>query len=223
MGKELLGKKVKAAYTGKEMPILPASFCDVQKGTGIVTSVPSDAPDDYIGLRDLQTVDVLITKYKLDKNVIMALKPIPMIVAADLGENAAVKVVEDMKIKAGTVQSMGDLAQYILDKRIPLEICLTSNVHTGAVKKLEDHPFGILYRYKFRVMLNTDDRLMSKITLSDEFKHAADTFHLKIDDLEKLTINAMKSAFMPYKKRIALIYDVIKPGFARARAKLARS
>lgn len=135
----------------------------------------------------------------------------------------ATRIVEDMKIRAGTVQSMGTLAQYILDKRIPLEICLTSNVHTGAVKKLEDHPFGILYRYKFRVMLNTDDRLMSKITLSDEFMHAADAFHLKIDDFEKLTINAMKSAFLPYKKRIALIYNVIKPGFAKARAKLARS
>jgi adenosine deaminase len=68
-------------------------------------------------------------------------------------------------------------------------------------------------------MLNTDDRLMSKITLSDEFKTAAEAFQLKIDDLEKLTINAMKSAFMPYKKRIGFIYDVIKPGFAKARAK----
>ena len=133
----------------------------------------------------------------------------------------ATRLIEDMKIKDGTVQSMGTLAQYVLDKRIPLEICLTSNVHTGAVKALEDHPFGILYRYKFRVMLNTDDRLMSKITLSDEFKAAADTFHLKLDDLEKLTINAMKSAFLPYKKRIALIYDIIKPGFAKAGAKLA--
>src|SRR3990172_3678185 len=135
----------------------------------------------------------------------------------------ATRLIEDMKIKDGTVQNMGTLAQYVLDKRIPLEICLTSNIHTGAVKNLQDHPFGILYKYKFRVMLNTDDRLMSKITLSDEFKAAAEAFHLKIDDLEKLTINAMKSAFMPYKKRIGIIYDVIKPGYAKARAKLAHS
>ena len=135
----------------------------------------------------------------------------------------ATRLIEDMKIKDGAVQSMGTLAQYVLDKRIPLEICLTSNIHTGAVKNLQDHPFGILYKYKFRVMLNTDDRLMSKITLSDEFKAAAEAFHLKIDDLEKLTINAMKSAFMPYKKRIGIIYDVIKPGYAKARAKPAHS
>jgi adenosine deaminase len=129
----------------------------------------------------------------------------------------ATRLIEDMKVKDGVVQSMGTLAQYVLDKRIPLEICLTSNVHTGAVKNLEEHPFGIFHRYKFRVTLNTDDRLMSKITLSDEYKTAADTFKLSLEDLEKLTINAMKSAFIPYKKRIGLIYDVIKPGYAKAR------
>ncbi|MBI4417244.1 MAG: adenosine deaminase, partial [Ignavibacteriales bacterium] len=98
-------------------------------------------------------------------------------------------------------------------------ICLTSNVHTGAVRNLKEHPFGILFRYKFRVMLNTDDRLMSMITLSDEYKTAAEVFGLTLDDLEKLTINAMKSAFMPYKRRIDFIYNMIKPGFARARKK----
>ncbi|GJQ21707.1 MAG: adenosine deaminase 1 [Bacteroidia bacterium] len=129
----------------------------------------------------------------------------------------ATRLIEDMKVKNGTVQSMGTLAQYILDKRIPLEICLTSNVHTGAVRDLKEHPFGIFFRYKFRVMLNTDDRLMSMITLSDEYKTAAEVFGLTLNDLEKLTINAMKSAFMPYKKRIDFIYNVIKPGFAKAR------
>jgi adenosine deaminase len=129
----------------------------------------------------------------------------------------ATRLIEDMKVKDGSVQSMGTLAQYVLDKRIPLEICLTSNVHTGAVPDLKEHPFGIFYRYKFRVTLNTDDRLMSRITLTDEYKTAAETFGLTLIDLEKLTINAMKSAFIPYKKRIGLIYDVIKPGYARAR------
>jgi adenosine deaminase len=131
----------------------------------------------------------------------------------------ATRLIEDMKLKNGSVQNMGTLAQYVLDKRIPLEICLTSNVHTGAVRDLKEHPFGILFRYKFRVMLNTDDRLMSMITLSDEYKTAAEVFGLTLDDLEKLTINAMKSAFMPYKRRIDFIYNMIKPGFARARKK----
>ncbi|RPI80133.1 MAG: adenosine deaminase [Desulfobacteraceae bacterium] len=133
----------------------------------------------------------------------------------------ATRLIEDMKIKNGEVRSMGTLAQYILDKRIPLEICLTSNVHTGAVRKIEEHPFSIFYRYKFRVLLNTDNRLMSRLTLSDEYATAVEVFGLTLDDLEKLTLNAMKSAFFPYKKRLALIYDVIKPGYAAAKRKAA--
>jgi adenosine deaminase len=129
----------------------------------------------------------------------------------------ATRLIEDMRVKEGEVLNMGTLAQYVLDKRIPLEICLTSNVHTGAVRTMEEHPFGILYRYKFRCTLNTDDRLMSNITLTDEYRTAAEMFHLNFEDLEKLTINAMKSAFMPYKQRIALIYNVLKPGFAKAK------
>jgi adenosine deaminase len=134
----------------------------------------------------------------------------------------ATRLIEDMRVKDGEVLSMGRLAQYVLDKRIPLEICLTSNVHTGAVQSMKEHPFGIYYRYKFRVTLNTDDRLMSNITLTDEYHTAAEMFGLTLDDLEKLTINAMKSAFMPYKRRIACIYEKIKPGFATARAQLAK-
>jgi adenosine deaminase len=137
----------------------------------------------------------------------------------------ATRLIEDMKIsdtKPRQVLSMGYLAQYILDKRIPLEVCLTSNVDTGAVKSIEEHPFGIYYRYKFRVTLNTDDRLMSNTTLTKEFKLAHDVFDLTFDDIEKLTINAMKSAFIPYKRRIDLIYNVIKPGFQRARKELGK-
>jgi adenosine deaminase len=129
----------------------------------------------------------------------------------------ATRLIEDMRIKKGEVLNMGTLAQYVLDKRIPLEICLTSNMHTGAVQSMEEHPFGILYRYKFRCTLNTDDRLMSNITLTDEYCTAAEMFNLKIEDLEKLTINAMKSAFMPYKERIAIIYNILKPGFVGSR------
>jgi adenosine deaminase len=134
----------------------------------------------------------------------------------------ATRLIEDMRVKEGEVLNMGTLAQYVLDKRIPLEICLTSNVHTGAVQRMEEHPFGILYRYKFRCTLNTDDRLMSNITLTDEYCTAAEIFDLKFEDLEKLTINAMKSAFMPYKERILLIYDVLKPRFAKAKEKLRK-
>jgi adenosine deaminase len=117
---------------------------------------------------------------------------------------------------------MGYLARYVLDKRIPLEICLSSNVHTGAVDSIERHPFGIYHRYSFRVTLNTDDRLMSDTTMTKELQLAQQAFKLDLDDLEKLTINAMKSAFIPYKRRLQLIYDVIKPGYTRARTALKR-
>jgi adenosine deaminase len=135
----------------------------------------------------------------------------------------ATRLIEDIKVSDDDptqVTNMGYLAQYVLDKRIPLEICLTSNVDTGAVKRIEDHPFGIYHRYKFRVTLNTDDRLMSNTTMTKEFKLAHDVFKLSVEDLEKLTINAMKSAFVPYKKRIDLIYNRIKPGYEKARKSL---
>lgn len=117
---------------------------------------------------------------------------------------------------------MGYLAQYVLDKRLPLEICLTSNVHTGAVTSLDTHPFRIYFKYKFRTTLNTDNRLMSGTSMTKEFKIAHDTFGLSFDDLEKLTINAMKSAFVPYKQRIDLIYNVIKPGYTKAKRQMKK-
>src|SRR3954470_1013520 len=79
------------------------------------------------------------------------------------------------------IVKMGYLAQYVLDKRIPLEICLSSNVHTGAVESVETHPFGVYHRYRFRVTLNTDDRLMSDTTMTKEFQVAQEIFGLGID------------------------------------------
>ena len=135
----------------------------------------------------------------------------------------ATRLIEDIALDtqdSTTIAKMGDLAQYVLDKRIPLEICLSSNVHTGAAESLARHPFGIYYRYKFRVTLNTDDRLMSDTTMTKEFSVAQEIFGLGIDDFEKITINSMKSAFIPYDRRLELIYNVIKPGYSQVRAAL---
>jgi adenosine deaminase len=96
-------------------------------------------------------------------------------------------------------------------------------VHTGAARSLEEHPFRVLFREKFRVTLNTDNRLMSNTTMSKEFAAAADAYGLSIDDFEKITINAMKSAFLPYDRRINFIYSTIKPGYARIRSSLTRA
>jgi adenosine deaminase len=131
------------------------------------------------------------------------------------------RLIDDMAVADGRVVKLGDLAQYVLDKRIPLEICLISNVHTGAARSLAEHPFGIFFKEKFRVTLNTDNRLMSDTNMSKEFEAARDTFGLTLDDFEKITINAMKSAFLPYDKRIDFIYSVIKPGYAKVRNSLA--
>lgn len=133
----------------------------------------------------------------------------------------ATRLTEDMTYdKEGQIAGLGELAQFILDKRLPLEICLLSNVHTGAVDKLENHPFIDLYKQKFRVFLNTDDRLMSDTTLTKEYLTATEYFDISFEDIEKLNINAMKSAFIPYKERLDYIYKIIKPGFAKMREKL---
>jgi len=133
------------------------------------------------------------------------------------------RLIDDIAIVDGKAVKLGDLAQYVLDKRIPLEICLLSNVHTGAAPSVAEHPFKIFYREKFRVTLNTDNRLMSNTSMTREFAAAAEAFGLSLDDFEKLTINAMKSAFLPYDRRIDFIYSIIKPGYAKARAALPAS
>ena len=129
----------------------------------------------------------------------------------------ATRLTDDMTVVDGKIVKLGTLAQYILDRRIPLEMCLSSNLHTGSVKSLAEHPFKMYFERGFRVTLNTDDRLMSDTSMTKEFQTAADAFGLGLEDFEKITLNAIKSAFIPFDERIRLIYGVIKPGFAKAR------
>ena len=129
----------------------------------------------------------------------------------------ATRLVEDMAVQGTRIERMGTLSEYIRDKRIPMEICLSSNIQTGAAESLDTHPFNIFYRNNFRVMLCTDNRLMSNTSLSKEMSLAVKHYGLGMRDLEKLSINAMKSAFIGYDQRISLIYDVLKPGFAKIR------
>lgn len=133
----------------------------------------------------------------------------------------ATRLIEDIVFdKDHNIVSLGDLAQFVLDKRVPLEICLLSNVHTGAVDKLENHPFIHLYKAKYRVFLNTDDRLMSDTTLTKEYVTASEMFDINLDDIERLNLNAMKSAFIPYDERLHYIYNIIKPGYQQMKEKL---
>jgi adenosine deaminase len=128
------------------------------------------------------------------------------------------RLIEDMVVYEGKVISLGPLAQYVLDHRIPIEVCLSSNVHTGATPALAQHPFPRYLEKGFRVTLNTDNRLMSRTSMTDEYLLAADTFGTTLDQLEKITINGMKSAFAPYDERIRVIFERIKPGYARLRS-----
>jgi adenosine deaminase len=130
------------------------------------------------------------------------------------------RLVEDMVIHEDKVLSMGPLAQYVLDHRVPIEICLSSNVHTGAAPSLREHPFPHYFKKGFRVTLNTDNRLMSRTTMTEEYMLAAQHYGLGPDALEKLTINGMKSAFAHYDERCAIIFNTIKPGYAKLRAEL---
>ncbi|HEX9437062.1 MAG TPA: adenosine deaminase [Candidatus Limnocylindria bacterium] len=132
-----------------------------------------------------------------------------------------VRLIEDMAIADGRVVKLGPLAAFIRDKRIPLELCPSSNVDTGAVPSLEEHPIRQFMEQRFRVTVNTDNRLMSDVTLSEEFRRLSRAFALSLDDIEKLTLNAMKSAFVGYDERLAVIYGRIKPGFAKLRGEPA--
>ncbi|MGB3695878.1 MAG: adenosine deaminase [Gordonia sp. (in: high G+C Gram-positive bacteria)] len=133
-----------------------------------------------------------------------------------------VRVIDDIVLPAGAGPAdasfdgaaLGEIAAYVRDKRIPLELCPSSNVQTGAVGSLAEHPFNILAQLRFRVTVNTDNRLMSNTSMSREFIVLHEQFGYGWADFERFTVNAMKSAFLHFDERLRLIDEVIKPGFA---------
>lgn len=129
----------------------------------------------------------------------------------------ATRLRDDIHINDDGSLKLGTLAQYVLDRRLPLEMCLYSNLHTGACKDLAEHPFGLFFKNGFRVCLNTDDRLMSDTTMTKETILATELFDLDLADLERLSLNSIKSAFAPFDKRIDLVFNTIRPGFATLR------
>jgi adenosine deaminase len=125
-----------------------------------------------------------------------------------------VRIVDDIEVHDDTDATLGRLASILRDKRIPLEMCPSSNVQTGAVPSIAEHPFALLARLRFRVTVNTDNRLMSDTTMSQEMLRLVEAFGYGWSDLERFTINAMKSSFIPFRERLALIDEVIKPRYA---------
>jgi adenosine deaminase len=133
-----------------------------------------------------------------------------------------VRIVDDITVRDDGTVHLGRLAAFVRDRRVPLEMCPTSNVHTGAAATIADHPIDLLRRLRFRVTLNTDNRLMSGVSMSSEFAALDAAFGIGLGEMEWLTINAMKSAFAPFDERLRLINEVVKPGYARLRSAESR-
>ncbi|WP_134738334.1 adenosine deaminase [Nocardioides sp. 503] len=125
-----------------------------------------------------------------------------------------VRIVDDITVADDGTVTLGRLAAYVRDMRIPLEMCPASNVQTGAATSIAEHPIGLLTDLRFRVTVNTDNRLMSQTSMTAEMHSLAEAFGYTLTDLRWFTINAMKSAFLPFDERLAIIDEVIKPGYA---------
>ena len=131
--------------------------------------------------------------------------------AARLGHG--VRIVDDITGPPGAEQ-LGRLASFVRDRRICLELCPTSNVNTGVCATIAEHPIGLLRRLRFRVTVNTDNRLMSDTSMTKEMEQLHEAFGWGLGDFEWLTINAMKSAFAPFPERLKIINGLIKPRYA---------
>ena len=132
-----------------------------------------------------------------------------------------VRIVDDITTGADGHPVLGRLAAYVRDMRIPLEMCPSSNVQTGAAASIAEHPIGLLRRLGFRVTVNTDNRLMSGTSMSREMDLLSNAFGYGLNDLQWFTVNAMKSAFIPFDERLSIINERIKPGYAALREVLA--
>ena len=125
-----------------------------------------------------------------------------------------VRIVDDIKTDADGTIHLGRLASFVRDRRIPLEMCPSSNVQTGAAASIAEHPIGLLTKLRFRVTVNTDNRLMSQTSMTGEMTALVDAFGYDLARLRWFTINAMKSAFLPFDERLQVIEHQIKPAYA---------
>jgi adenosine deaminase len=126
-----------------------------------------------------------------------------------------VRIVDDISVGPDGKPRLGLLAAYVRDKRIPLELCPHSNVQTGAAASIAEHPIGLLTQLRFRVTVNTDNRLMSGTSMTHEMAALIEAFGYGLGDLQWFTVNAMKSAFLRFDERLRIINEVIKPAYAR--------
>lgn len=127
-----------------------------------------------------------------------------------------VHVADDTDFDGKTMKTLGSFARRVRDHRIPLEVAISSNVHTASYPSVDEHPFGELYRNGFNVSINPDNRLMSGVSVTDEYQLTVDAFGLTLADLEEITVNTVDAGFGDYPTRKRLIESVIRPAYARA-------
>ncbi|MEK6310185.1 MAG: adenosine deaminase family protein, partial [Curtobacterium sp.] len=127
-----------------------------------------------------------------------------------------VRIFEDISLSdagdGSTLASLGEIASWVRDREIPLEVAPSSNLQTGAIAawgdELADHPFDVLYQLGFRVTVNTDNRLMSDTSLSKELALLAGTFGYDLDDLAAFQINAALGSLLPLEDREEIIATI---------------
>lgn len=122
-----------------------------------------------------------------------------------------VRIADDTDFDGRDITSLGSFASAVRDRQVPLELAVSSNVHTGAYPSLESHPFGALYRNGFNVSINTDNRLMSRVSLSEEYATVAEAFDLGLEDLGQMTVSAIEAGFLDYPTRRRVIAEVVRP------------
>ena len=126
-----------------------------------------------------------------------------------------VRIIDDLSFKSNGEIKLGELSAYVRDKRVPLELCPSSNIQTGAAKSIKEHPIGVLTKLGFRATVNTDNRLMSDTSMTKEMYLLVTELDFTLKQLQWLTVNAMKSAFIPFDQRLKLINETIKPKYAQ--------
>ena len=125
-----------------------------------------------------------------------------------------IRLIDDIDFSNNEAK-LGSLAQEILDNQICLEMAPTSNLQTGGAASYATHQIGVMKKLGFNVTLNTDNRLMSATSMSHEMNQLVKECDWNFADLQRVTINALKSAFIPFEERLAIIEDIVKPGFAQ--------
>jgi adenosine deaminase len=124
-----------------------------------------------------------------------------------------VRIADDIDFNH-TPARLGRLSSYLRDRRIPLEMCPSSNIQTGVASSFADHPIGKLAKLRFRITVNTDNRLMSATSMSREMNELVKACDWNFLDLQRVTINALKSAFIPFEERLQIIDEIVKPAYA---------